>query len=322
MVITNTMKIRDIFEHPGLKPYSQYAMFNHEMGKFIFNKKLKWICRLSRWNEKDMIFGLQRLADLAESGDRFVHSVYSDAEIKLDPAKKDVLFMHFKVNQKTPFVVVCAGGAYTSVCSMAEAYPVAARLNELGYNAFVVNYRVGGEGLQPKPVDDLAQTVKYIRDHAEELNVDRDNYIVTGYSAGGNLVNLYCSDNLGYSKYGLPEPKACFPIYSTVEIFRHKKNKEDQYNITALGRGFSEEKVNEYTVTKHLTKYPPAYIVACSDDKVVPVDQSQKLSDGLNKLGIKNICEIGDRGGHGFGLGTGTAVEGWPDRAIKFYESL
>lgn len=136
------------------------------------------------------------------------------------------------------------------------------------------------------------------------------------------LPYLFCSDNLGYSKYCLPSPKACFPVYSTVEIFRHKKNKEDQYNITALGQNFSEEKVNEYTITKHLTKYPPAYIVACRDDKVVPVEQSHKLSNGLNKLGIINICEIGNRGGHGFGLGTGTDAEGWLERAIKFYESL
>lgn len=162
LVITNNMKVKEIFDHPDLKPYAKYAMFNHEMGKFLFNKKLKWICKLSGWSEEATLLGLQRLADIAQTKEPFVYRVYPEAERQKDPTKEDVLVMHFKVEKKTPFVVVVAGGAYTSVCSMTEAFPVAAKLNELGYNAFVLNYRVGGEGLQPKPVEDLAQAVRYM----------------------------------------------------------------------------------------------------------------------------------------------------------------
>ena len=322
MVITRNMKVKEIFAHPDLNPYTKYAMFSHEMGKFLFNKRLKWICKLSGWSEKAIIFGLQRLADIAETKEQFVYRVYPETERRKDSTKEDVLVMHFKVDKKTPFIVVVAGGAYTSVCSMTEAFPVAAKLNELGYNAFVFNYRVGGEGIQPKPVDDLAQAVRYIRVHAQELNVDPDNYVVTGYSAGGNLVNLYCSDNLGYSKYGLPAPKACFPVYSTSEVTRDANPKRDRYNVTSFGKGYLDQTVEDYTVLKHLSMYPPAYIVACRDDRVVPVEHSQKLADGLSTLGTPNRLELGNRGGHGFGLGIGTDVEGWLERAIRFYESL
>ena len=59
-----------------------------------------------------------------------------------------------------PFIIACAGGAYKCVCTMIESIPVAARLNALGYDVVIPNYRVGMEHVMPKPLEDVAATYR------------------------------------------------------------------------------------------------------------------------------------------------------------------
>ena len=42
----------------------------------------------------------------------------------------------------------------------------------------------------------------------------------------------------------------------------------------------------------------------------------------LEKNGIPCRLESGPTGGHGFADGTGMSMEGWPERAIDWFESL
>ena len=57
--------------------------------------------------------------------------------------------------KKHPFAVICPGGGYSMVCSFVEGKPFAQALNERGYHAFVVYYRVKRKALYPAPHDDL-----------------------------------------------------------------------------------------------------------------------------------------------------------------------
>ena len=40
------------------------------------------------------------------------------------------------------------------------------------------------------------------------------------------------------------------------------------------------------------------------------------------QIGVVYEVEVGEEGGHGFNVGFGTSVEGWLERADKFFESL
>ena len=75
----------------------------------------------------------------------------------------------------------------------------------------------------------------------------------------------------------------------------------------------------KYNVDELVTKsYPPSYIVCCEDDNIVPTANSKSLKKRLDLLGILSVLEIGVGGGHGFGEGIGTSVEGWIKRADEF----
>ncbi len=54
---------------------------------------------------------------------------------------------------------------------------------------------------------------------------------------------------------------------------------------------------------------------------MVDIQNSKILGAKLEEYGIPYILDIGKTGRHGFGDGRGTSLEGWPERAIRFWES-
>lgn len=89
--------------------------------------------------------------------------------------------------KKRGCVIVCPGGAYR-IRADHEGGPVAETINKYGVNAFVLNYRVFPYKY-PAITEDVLRAVRYVRYHADELNVDPDKIAVLGFSAGGHLAN-------------------------------------------------------------------------------------------------------------------------------------
>ncbi len=56
-----------------------------------------------------------------------------------------------------------------------------------GYHVFVLNYSVMEKASDFRPLKELASTVSYVRNHAEDWNLDADAVAVCGFSAGGHL---------------------------------------------------------------------------------------------------------------------------------------
>ncbi len=73
-----------------------------------------------------------------------------------------------KDGKKHPFAVIVPGGAYRMVCSYVEGLPFAKALNEKGYHAIVVYYRVKKKAQYPAPQQDLDRALSEIFSRAEE----------------------------------------------------------------------------------------------------------------------------------------------------------
>ena len=83
-------------------------------------------------------------------------------------------------------VMLCAGGAFVFRGNWGDTYPTADKLNELGYQCFVVQYRLR-PFTQEEGALDLARAVRYVRYYADEYDIDPNDIAVVGYSAGGIL---------------------------------------------------------------------------------------------------------------------------------------
>lgn len=282
------------------------------------------------WDVDSMIRGMARLSEVAGQR-RVMYDVYSEEECADDPEKKDIKLFFLPADAQPsdkPFIICVAGGAYTCVCSIVESFPTAARFNELGYNVFVFNYRVGNGSapVLPKPEEDLAAAVKFILANKAEFGITNEEYVVNGYSAGGSVTAIWGTERNGWAKYGCPKPKALFPIYpaiSTAHEFMEDAGARGWFMGIMFGPGFDEAYAASFDVPDCMTdSYPPCYLAQAKDDPAVSVKQSRALEALLNARGIPVEAEIIETGGHGWGDGSGTAAAGWPDRAIAFLEKL
>ncbi len=95
----------------------------------------------------------------------------------------------FPVPEGTPVkgaVLICAGGAFQYRSDENEGTPVAEALSALGYQSFVVNYRLRPY-TQEEGALDLARAVRFVRRNAETYGIDPNDIAVMGFSAGGIL---------------------------------------------------------------------------------------------------------------------------------------
>lgn len=83
-------------------------------------------------------------------------------------------------------VLINAGGAFQFRNDQVEGTPVAQELSKLGYQSFVVNYRLRPY-TQEEGALDLARAVRFVRKNAAVYGIDEKDIAVMGFSAGGIL---------------------------------------------------------------------------------------------------------------------------------------
>lgn len=83
-------------------------------------------------------------------------------------------------------VLICAGGAFQFRSDYPEGTPVAQELSKMGYQSFVVNYRLRPY-TQEEGALDLARAVRFVRKNADVYGIDEKDIAVMGFSAGGIL---------------------------------------------------------------------------------------------------------------------------------------
>lgn len=232
--------------------------------------------------------------------------------------KYEIKEYRIKDGKKHPFAVICPGGGYSMVCSFVEGVPFAKKLNEMGYSAFVVYYRVRKKALFPAPQDDLARAVKEILAHAEEWKLETEGYSVWGSSAGGHLVGSFGTESMGYAKYGLPKPGALVLIYPVVTMteLTHGGSRDN-----LLGKNPKEEMIQQTSIEQQVTEnYPPTFVWCGDADQTVDPKNSHMLAETLTAAGVSHQFKEYPGVDHGVGLGEGLACQDWFESAVKFWE--
>lgn len=326
MRITEETTLKAIYTKDSLQDAKAYLMGNaegffHENGTLTLKELNE---KSPTWYSKDMAYGLNRLVEIAEGDSPFLYQVYSAEEIEAEPDKQGVHLFHFPGSQEGRFAILLAGGAYNCVCSMQEAFPAAAKLNELGITAFCLNYRTGQTGLLPKPMEDLAAACRFILEHAQAFRINPASFVVGGFSAGGHVAAVWGTESLGYRKYGLPAPELLVLGYPfiTAENMTRTMSEEIRHMFLQgmFGAQYTDEMINKYNVDQHVDAYyPPVYIVHSKDDDTVPVYDAECFTGALDRAGVAYKAEMPDSGGHGFGLGSATPTAGWIERAAQFW---
>lgn len=228
---------------------------------------------------------IQGLHDQAKAGEQIFYDIYSEKERAADPSKEDTGLFFFKGEPGEKFAVVNAGGGFMYVGAMQDSFPHALELSKMGYNSFALIYR------PDDPYTDLARAISFIYDHVEELEVNPQDYSLWGGSAGARMAAaLGNGDALPFfGREDIPQASAVIMQYTG-------------YN----------------TVSE---KDAPTYVCVGTSDGIANWRTMQSRLQGLAALGIPTEFHSYEGLPHGFGIGTGTAAEGWINDAVSFWEA-
>lgn len=228
---------------------------------------------------------LNSLKEQSLAGNQIFYPIYSEEEIASDPSKADTGLFFFRGDPGKEFAITNAGGGFYYVGAMHDSFPHALELSRDGYNAFALIYRPAD------PYEDLAQAITYIYDHAEELQVDPQNYSLWGGSAGARMAAV-----LGNADY-----------------LRQLTGREDIPQAAAV--------IMQYTgYTEASEQDAPTYANVGNQDGIANWKTMEQRLDTLESIGISTEFHMYEGLRHGFGLGTGTVAEGWITDAVTFWE--
>lgn len=83
-------------------------------------------------------------------------------------------------------VIICPGGAFAFRSMKNEGYDIADMLTPMGYQCFIVNYRIQPYTMKESATD-LQRAIRYVKAHADEYRINPENVALVGFSAGGIL---------------------------------------------------------------------------------------------------------------------------------------
>lgn len=324
-MITEKSKLKDILKQPGIKGFEHMVRVSSGIPAFAFSHlSFLQLQKMSGWDATSIAEGMRYLEQKMK--EPVFHHFWSEAERKKDPAKQNTGLAAFPTGKKSKYVVLVAGGSYQVVCSFVESYPLVERLNKMGYSVFVLCYRAGKNGRMPNPVEDLAQGIRYITEHADEFMVETEKYAVMGASAGGHAVAALGTKDLGYGKYKILKPGCLWLAYPVISY----SNETDHSTIkgmrrVSLGKEHMDDPVwqERYSIEKHVMKeYPPTFIWQCEEDAVCPFINSKVMTEAMKVNGVPYRYETYPGKAHGWGVADRTLAEGWVDRAAGFWEEM
>ena len=209
-------------------------------------------------------------------------------------------------------ILIIPGGGYRVVCTEREGEPIALSYVAYGFNAFVLNYRVGEVGdIFPKQLIDAGRAIMYIKKNAVRFGIDPERVFTVGFSAGGHLSGscaiMYDApevrEALGISGEE-NKPTAAVLAYPDVSANAFVTNKKTFESL--LGKPFDEiteaEKRRFSLETAVRPDSAPMFLWHTREDTLVPLNGTLLLAQAAKDAGVNVTLHVYPYGPHGLAL--------------------
>ncbi|WP_437920586.1 alpha/beta hydrolase [Sphingobacterium sp. LRF_L2] len=251
-----------------------------------------------------------------------IPNVASAAE-KLGDADIPVLY-RYEIKGSDKAVLIIPGGGYAHVAIDHEGHAVAKEFNKQGYSAFVLYYRLPKDQTMKErkigPLQDAQRAMQYIREQYAFKKVG-----VLGFSAGGHLASTLSNhfddvkiENSKNTRLAPDFSVLVYPVISMDDAITHKGSKKNLIGATPT----ADDQAYFSLETQVSEKTPPTYLVHAEDDSAVPIANSLRYKEALDKFGVYNGIFFYKTGGHGFGLVNKTDAGKWSDAMFVWLKSL
>lgn len=189
-------------------------------------------------------------------------------------------------------ILVCPGGGYVDVWNGGEGFSLAEWYTSQGIVYAVLKYRLPN-GHNEIPLDDVHRAMDILKEKQAEYGFKKLG--IQGCSAGGHLAATAATH------FDTPDHRPDFQIlfYPVITADLSFSHHGSVYNL--LGKEPSAEMIELYSNEKQVTKdTPPAFIMANSDDYLVPVRNSIEYYTALQANRVSATLHVYPVGGHGW----------------------
>jgi len=204
-------------------------------------------------------------------------------------------------------VVIFPGGAYWGLTFDYEGVQQANYFVDNGIAAFVVKYRLPNDAwMNDKsigPLQDAQQAMKFVREHAQQWNLDAKRVGAVGFSAGGHLAATLATH---WDKALIANPNntnlrpdflvLVYPVISMNDTVTHLDSRK-----ALLGEKPSKKNIQFFSnELRANAQTPPTLLLHAADDKLVDVKNSLLFLEALKNASVPVEAHIFAQGDHGF----------------------
>ncbi len=198
-------------------------------------------------------------------------------------------------------VIVCPGGGYAMLAYKKEGQEVAQWLARLGYNAYVLAYRVPNN--RKGALEDVQRAIRAVRSvGAREVGV-------IGFSAGASLS---CRAATNWQE----------PSYEPIDKRIDTLSCRPDFGILIYPAYLDEGEGGTLSPDLHVTKEtPPLFVFGTEDDVLYSGPSCKTILKAMQEAGAPIEMHYLTKGGHGYGMRTGAGLL-WPPLAEAWLAGL
>jgi acetyl esterase/lipase len=252
---------------------------------------------------------------LADTGVRLVQATVDGARAELglnldiylppaDPAVQGGPIAH-------PAVLAIHGGSWVGGSRMLYRFApqdTVIRLAERGVVVFAVDYSLArpGSPTYPAALEELRDTVRWIRRHAREFHVDPSRVAALGQSAGAQLALLLGTTPDEVGPDGMSSRvQAVISFYAPADLIRLVDQRSLRHEpvrrlIGAQASSTREVLARASPITHVTPDDAPALLIHGSADRWVFPDQSTQMAEALERAGVRQRMILVEGARHGF----------------------
>jgi acetyl esterase/lipase len=208
-------------------------------------------------------------------------------------------------------VIICPGGGYSVLAWDLEGTEVADWLNSIGVTGIVLKYRVPkrpDKTAWAPPLQDAQRAISLVRSKAGEWGIDPKRIGILGFSAGGNLTALACTnfDHRTYEAVDDADKTSCRP----------------DFGVCVYPAWLVDDKTGQLKPEFHVSaETPQMFFVHAGNDGITSAN-SVEMYLALKHAGVPAEVHIYPTGGHGFGLRPSKEpCSEWPQRCEAWMRS-
>jgi len=212
---------------------------------------------------------------------------------------------------RSPIVVFFYGGSWTMGRKSEHAF-VGAALAARGFVTVIPDYRLYPQVRFPQFMDDAAQAVTWVQQHADEFGGDPERLVLMGHSAGAYMAALLALDDSYLVKAGL-RPHTIVGLVGLSGPYALDPNTDTLRTIFASPFTPADWQPVRFASTRA----PPALLLHGLDDKLVYAMHTEKLRDALSAQGVPVETHFYPGRGHADTIASFTLVARYRTPALE-----